>query len=663
MIYGRGQTIAVDVTWTTAVAWDVSASGAGIGVRLLIGSTIQRAELVTGGRTSGTARTLRFTYRVAAGDSDTDGVEVATASQSRLVLLRGGATLKMASKDTVNAAVTHAGLDAQAGHKVNGSSTAPGNSAPTYGGSSPGQVNAPPLTRVNVAVNGNAFTDADGDPLTLTLSASRDDTYVSGGLELVQVTETQGRLFFTARASCVLANLSPAVSSPHLTTATLTATDPDGASAAVTARFRTPFSCPSVSSAAVDGATLTVTLGGNAEGTSPGADEFEVKVDGTAVALADSSPVAVSGSTATLTLAAAVTFGQTVTVSYTPDADALAADTLAASPMSVAFSDQAVTNDTNTVPTVANPIPDQTVSVAKTFSYQFPADTFSDADGDTLTYTATQGNGGALPSFLTFDAATRTFSGTAPNLVFTLPIKVTASDGIASVSDTFDLAVTNAAPTVANPIPDQVATVGVAFSYTIPADTFHDADGHDLEYSAFPVGGTVLPSWLTFSPATRTISGTPQSGNVGTLSVQVVATDNVQGTTNASDTFDLVVSTGPAISSVAIASKPRIDADGDGTKETYGRGQRIAVDVTWNTAVAWDVSASGAGMAVQLGIGSNTRQANLVTGGATGGTTRTLRFAYTVQAADTDSDGRAGERDHPGRRGAAAQRRDPEEGR
>ena len=46
------------------------------------------------------------------------------------------------------------------------------------------------------------------------------------------------------------------------------------------------------------------------------------------------------------------------------------------------------------------------------FSYAFPANTFSDADSDTLTYTATQSDDSALPSWLTFTASTRTFSGT-----------------------------------------------------------------------------------------------------------------------------------------------------------------------------------------------------------------------------------------------------------
>ncbi len=66
---------------------------------------------------------------------------------------------------------------------------------------------------------------------------------------------------------------------------------------------------------------------------------------------------------------------------------------------------------TNTDPTVANTIPDRTATARRAFSYAFWADTFNDADGDTLTYTATRRNGRALPAWLTFTPSTRTASG------------------------------------------------------------------------------------------------------------------------------------------------------------------------------------------------------------------------------------------------------------
>ena len=98
---------------------------------------------------------------------------------------------------------------------------------------------------------------------------------------------------------------------------------------------------------------------------------------------------------------------------------------------------------TNNPPTVANPIDDQTATAGAAFNYTVPANTFNDTDaGDTLTYAATQSDDSGLPSWLSFDDATRTFSGTpATANVGTLEVTVTASDGIDSVGDTFDIVV------------------------------------------------------------------------------------------------------------------------------------------------------------------------------------------------------------------------------
>ncbi|SVC76169.1 uncharacterized protein METZ01_LOCUS329023, partial [marine metagenome] len=49
-------------------------------------------------------------------------------------------------------------------------------------------------------------------------------------------------------------------------------------------------------------------------------------------------------------------------------------------------------------------------------SFTIPADTFNDVDvGDSLTYTATLSDGSALPSWLSFNPSTQTFSGTPVN--------------------------------------------------------------------------------------------------------------------------------------------------------------------------------------------------------------------------------------------------------
>ena len=169
--YGAGQVIAVDVTWDRDVTWNVSAEGAAMEVRLDVGGTTRTAELATGGAGAGTARTLRFRYTVAQDDADADGVAVTADAGGSLVILRNGATLQDAHGRA--APRNHAGLAAQANHKVDGDrSDAPANRAPqcTAG---PGHDSAPlPLSTLIIDVVANC-TDPDGDTLAVTVSTDR----------------------------------------------------------------------------------------------------------------------------------------------------------------------------------------------------------------------------------------------------------------------------------------------------------------------------------------------------------------------------------------------------------------------------------------------------------------------------------------------------------
>ena len=202
-------------------------------------------------------------------------------------------------------------------------------------------------------------------------------------------------------------------------------------------------------------------------------------------------------------------------------------------------------NNVNDAPVVANPIANQSTLEDATFSFTVPVNTFADVDlGDTLTYSATLANGSALPSWLSFNATTRTFSGTPTNdNVGTLQLKVTATDTAgASVSDEFNVTVNNVndAPVVVSPITNQVSMEDVAFSFTVPVNTFADIDvGDTLTYSATQANGSALPSWLTFNAATRTFSGTPVG--IGPISIKVTATDS--SSTSVSSTFSLDVQT------------------------------------------------------------------------------------------------------------------------
>ncbi len=192
---------------------------------------------------------------------------------------------------------------------------------------------------------------------------------------------------------------------------------------------------------------------------------------------------------------------------------------------------------TNAKPEVRDGFFAQSIKAGKAFSYQFTETAFRDAD-DALTYTATLSNGLALPSWLTFNAEARTFSGTpAGDDLGTLSVKVTASDSQFSASSTFALSVTNAKPEVKSGVVAQSIKAGTAFSYQFSETAFTDADD-SLVYTATLSDGTSLPSWLSFNAETRTFSGTPTDDDLGTLSVKVIASD---GQFSASSSFALAV--------------------------------------------------------------------------------------------------------------------------
>ena len=110
-------------------------------------------------------------------------------------------------------------------------------------------------------------------------------------------------------------------------------------------------------------------------------------------------------------------------------------------------------------------------------------------------------------------------------------------DGLAI--DNFALTATvNRPPVVATAIPDHHGNEDEAVLYTIPAGSFSDPDGNSLTYAASRADNAPLPSWLVFTAATRTFSGTPPANFNGALSIKVTASD---GSFSVSDIFDLII--------------------------------------------------------------------------------------------------------------------------
>ena len=93
----------------------------------------------------------------------------------------------------------------------------------------------------------------------------------------------------------------------------------------------------------------------------------------------------------------------------------------------------------NAAPTVTSTLPALTTNQGSAFSYTFRSDLFTDPDS-TLTLSAATASGAALPSWLSFNAATRTFYGT-PTSGGTLVLNLIATDELGSVSTPLTLKV------------------------------------------------------------------------------------------------------------------------------------------------------------------------------------------------------------------------------
>ena len=133
------------------------------------------------------------------------------------------------------------------------------------------------------------------------------------------------------------------------------------------------------------------------------------------------------------------------------------------------------------------------------------------------TYTATAADGSSLPAWLSFNAATRTFSGTpAAADVGTLGVKVTATDlGGLAASETFNIVVAtapNTAPTAVADTADATEKGGIA-----NGSGGSPATGNVLTNDTDPdAGDTKAVTAVSFGAAAGTL-GTALAGAHGSL--------------------------------------------------------------------------------------------------------------------------------------------------
>jgi VCBS repeat-containing protein len=234
----------------------------------------------------------------------------------------------------------------------------------------------------------------------------------------------------------------------------------------------------------------------------------------------------------------------------------------------------------NDAPTVANALVDQSAITSSAFSYQFAENSFVDVDNANLTYTFTvvDSNGNPLatqPNWLSLNASTRTFSGTpAANDNGLLRVRVTASDGSLSVSDTFEINVVN--PNVA-PVADPTMVNSLA-QQSVPTVTISDnIDGTTT------VAGQTVTYTLKFSEPIDQASLTAEDivvtngGTKGTL----------QKITDTEYEISVTAPEGVGITSLRLADGSYTSAagvPGRGATHTQTFGSTEVLDVSINRA-------------------------------------------------------------------------------
>jgi hypothetical protein len=178
---------------------------------------------------------------------------------------------------------------------------------------------------------------------------------------------------------------------------------------------------------------------------------------------------------------------------------------------------------------------------------------------------------------VTFGNSAKLLTTAAFNISGTYTLRLTATDGVNSASDTLQV---SALPATANNLPVLAAVsgttvlAGATLAFTLSAT---DADGDSIVYSA--IG---LPAGATLNPASGAFSWSPTAGQVGSYDVAFIASDGRGGT--AARIVAYVVSTNQA---------PVISAIGD---KTVAETQLLAFTVSAIDADADPLTWSAAGL-------------------------------------------------------------------
>ena len=520
-------------------------------LRFSLGGTNASAGYARG---SGTDE-LVFAYTVQEGDSDDNGIFVQDGqdvSGNSAVVVESGESIA-AMDDSADADLVNPGRGTKGGHRVDGDATAPTvlsivRQQPTFEIIGPWRNLSSVTWRVTFSEDVRNVDAADfalgGTTATATVAEVTAST-------VFDVTASGGDL---ATFSSDLATFNGPVTLGFADTQDiedlvgnrLSATEPSGANESYTFDNTPP--------------TVIITVPATSTGPFTATFTFSEPVLGFKFEEGDMNAIIVTNGTASNLMSEDDDEGIVYTARITPTAngdvtvsvpggaagDAALNDNEAGSPVTSVYTAP------NSAPTVANPIDDQTATVGTEFTFTVPDDAFADADtGDSLTYTAKLANDDPLPSWLTFDAATRTFTGT-PTTAGTLTVRVTATDGSgASIHDDFDIAVSppadTTAPTVLSIVRQDPAVSPTNADSLTWRVTFSE-DVANVDNTDFTVSGTTAALAVAEVTAATVHDVTASGGNLadldGTVTLGFASTQDIADTADPPNALTATTPTG-----------------------------------------------------------------------------------------------------------------------
>lgn len=243
-----------------------------------------------------------------------------------------------------------------------------------------------------------------------------------------------------------------------------------------------------------------------------------------------------------------------------------------------------------------------------------PAGAFTDADtaDDLLKYTATLANGAALPSWLKFDASTKSFTGTPLNDdVGDLNIKITAIDPAGNTAThVFKLTVTpvNDAPQVVSGATTTASAVEFGTATFDVSKAFKDVDAGDvLTYSAASVTGDIKSSDFSWSSAGVLSVKAPINNSQAnaTQPIKITATDKAGASVTQDFTLTVTNDTLAPVKLSAALERDNGAASNDGiTSNGTINITGLETGATWeyslNNGARWDLG-SGTSFVVPVG--------------------------------------------------------------